>query len=131
MIRAFLIVSLAIMSSHAATVRLTWNRSTDPSVTGYYVYAFTNQVFVATNPAALRVNVGTNIITAIDGLKPVIHHFTATAYNALGVESDFSNVVSTEIPHAPAQMRTLTLQYSADLSSTNWQDKGFFRIKIE
>lgn len=112
----------------AAEVRLTWSSSPSPAVTGYYVYAFTNSI--ADKPA-IKIDVGTNLIASVESLRPGIWTFTATAYTAEKIESDFATPITTEVPPSPAQMRTITLQYNTDLSSTNWQDAGFFRVKIQ
>lgn len=127
-----LVTTLALTSSlaHAASVRLTWNASPAP-VSGYYVYGFTNATFNVTNVPALKVDVKTNLIAEVSELNPGIWTFAATAYDANKVESDFSNTVTVEVPQPPAFMRTIALQYSAQLPSTNWQDTGFFRIKIQ
>lgn len=125
-ISAFQLLSL---SAFAASVRLTWNASPAP-VSGYYVYGFTNSIFNVTNAPALKVDVKTNLIADVSELNPGIWTFAATAYNSDKVESDFSNTVTVEVPQPPALMRTVTLQYSAQLPSTNWQDTGFFRIKF-
>lgn len=114
----------------AASLRFTWDVSPSAAVTGYYVYGFTNAVFNTTNAPALKVDVKTNLVAEVSELKPGLWTFAATAYNADGIESDFSNVVVTEVPKPPALMRTVTLQYTATLPTTNWQETGFFQIKI-
>lgn len=123
-------VLFSALSGFAAEVPLTWSPSVSTNVQGYFIYAFTNAVFNATNKPAIKVDAGTNLVARVDGLTPGLWTFAATAYNTQKVESDFSNTVTTEVLPAPGQMRILTVQYDATLTTTNWQDVGFFRLKI-
>ena len=56
-----------------------------------------------------------------------------TAYGQDGtnrIESDLSNVLSLQFAKPPTNFYYLVPQYIATLGSTNWQDLGFFRLKI-
>src|SRR6185369_539564 len=80
---------LAVLSSNsanAASVTLAWNPSVTPGVAGYNVYYGTNsQNYTASVPAGTATNV------TVSGLTPgVTYFFAATAYDSLGIESDFS-----------------------------------------
>ena len=44
------------------------------------------------------------------------------------IESVPSNTVTAEVPVPPPNMRTVVLQYSGTL--TNWQDVGFFKLRL-
>lgn len=118
-------------SVFGAHVTLGWSPSVSTNVQGYCIYAFTNATFNATNLPAIKVDAGTNLVAHMDGLTPGLWTFAATAYNAQKVESDFSNTVTTEVPEPPKVMRTVTLEFNSSLSTTNWQDVGFFRIRIK
>lgn len=126
---ALLFISL---SAIATEVRITWNASQSALTNQltYAVYCSTNSTLDKTN--ALRVDVGTNLTAVVD-VPTGIWQFAATSTwtdSTNSIESDFSNIVIAEVPKAPGKLRTLTLQYTPILTSTNWQDVGFFRIKI-
>lgn len=87
-----LVANLAL----AAGVSLSWDPSPDPAVVGYNLYfgpgsrTYTNFV-PAGNVTSIAI---TNL--ADDG----IYYFAATAYDTKGLESDFSNEVSYNVPAA-------------------------------
>jgi hypothetical protein len=87
---ALLITScLAVLTSQSvngASVTLAWNPSVTPGVAGYNVYYGTNsQNYTSSAPAGTATNV------TVSGLTPgVTYYFSATAYDSLGIESDFS-----------------------------------------
>lgn len=119
-IAAVLLASVAGVG--AADVRLTWNPSPSPGITNYAVYC--KLASPATN---FVVNVGTNLTCTLADLKPGIWTFYATAGKD-GIESPPSNLLTVEMAQPPEGMRTLVVQYSATL--TNWQDVGFFKLRV-
>lgn len=72
------------------SVTLAWDASPDPSVTGYRIYFGVKSVMY-TNSAAVG-----NVLTAtLTNLNPATtYYFAATAYDASGTESPFSNEAS-------------------------------------
>ena len=81
---------------------LEWEPSVDATVTGYRVYCSTNsfydgssnQVVQPTNALVARVDAGSNVTATLTGLRfGVTHYSVVTAYNAAGLESDYSNQV--------------------------------------
>lgn len=121
------VVCVAVSAS-AQQMRLAWDASPD-SVSGYRIYAGTNTA--ATN-ALVKLNVGTNLIAAVDGLAAGNWTFWATAYTTNGgfVESLPSNLVFVRVPPPPAKLVTVAVQWNGSVVSTNWQDAGFFRLKL-
>ena len=84
---------LSVTAPVSYSVTLAWNRSPDSNVIGYRVYygpasgIYTNAIDVG--------NVTTNTVPGLTG--GVTCFFAVTAYNAIGLESDFS----TEISYTP------------------------------
>lgn len=78
----------AVGTNQTVSVSLTWDRSPDPSVTGYKVYWGTNSGGFS---PARSLNVGTNVVATVTNLTAnTKYYFTATAYNAPGLESDYA-----------------------------------------
>ncbi|MGZ4972118.1 MAG: hypothetical protein ACXWDN_05110, partial [Limisphaerales bacterium] len=73
-------------------VNLAWDASSDPTVVGYSVYYgpgpgnYTN-----------RLDAGAALTLTTPALADGTYYFSATSRNANGMESDFANVVSTNI----------------------------------
>jgi hypothetical protein len=68
---------------------LTWEPSNDPTVVGYRVYyGPTSKVYGA------PVDVGNDTTHTVTGLDDGRYYFAVTAYNAIGLESGYSNEVS-------------------------------------
>ena len=82
----------------------TWNPSPDPLAVGYKVY-----YGVASGVYTNIVDVGSTTNTTVSGLtSDVMYYFTATAYDASGLESVPSNEVSASVPSTlPNQPPTL------------------------
>jgi hypothetical protein len=115
------IVASNTHSSPAAEVTLAWNASPDAEVTGYRVYiggASGNY----TNSAAVGNVTNATIANLIPGGS---YFFAATAYNALGDESDFSNEANYTVPLPANQAPTLntianvTVNEGAGLQTVN------------
>ena len=69
------------------SVTLAWDQSTDPNVAGYNVY-----YGVACHTYTNIIDVGKATNATISGLaEGTTYYFAATAYNTLGLESDYSN----------------------------------------
>jgi hypothetical protein len=91
--------------SATSSVTLAWNRSTSTNVTGYRVYYgassrnYTN--------SAVAGNVTTNTVPGL--ASGVTYFFAVTAYNASGLESTFSNEISsvTGLPTIPISVTTI------------------------
>ena len=122
------ILFLSAMNAEASFLRLAWDASATPGCE-YVLYASTNELTQETyRDATVRVPCETNLTATIEGIVVGEWSFAATAVKD-GAESDLSNVVVTEIPPAPGTMRTVVVQYGGTV--TNWQDVGFFRVRIE
>ena len=76
------------------SMNLTWNPSSDPSVAGYNIYyGGVNGVY--TN----EISVGNVTIATVTGLTAgATYYFAATAYDASGSESPFSNQATYTVP---------------------------------
>jgi len=101
-------------TAHAAqSVNLAWDPVPDQTVAGYNVYYGTaSGVYTNEIPA------GAATSSIVSGLaENVTYYFTVTAYDILGLESDFSNEVSYTVPGPVSQPR---------LQSTMWPDGTFF-----
>src|SRR5882762_8312917 len=85
----FLIICLATLGVHAAkpaSVKLAWDPSVTPGVTGYNIYYGTNSHnYTASIPAGNATSV--TISSLVVGTT---YYFAATAYDSFGIESDFS-----------------------------------------
>ncbi len=92
------ILSGVFQAFGAHTVNLAWDASADSSVTGYKVYYGTSQATLATSSS---VDVGANLSASIPNLGSGTYYFAATSYNSSLVESDLSNVTSTNLLDAP------------------------------
>lgn len=134
-----LILALLLLSQLSPAVTLEWDKSPDAWVSGYNIYAGTNS-FYGTNGVALpltnyvvKVNCGTNTLCTLSNLLSGTFYFVATAYVADNQESLPSNEVIYTVPkspESPGSLRTVIIQYSTAINTTNWSDVGFFRVKI-
>ena len=76
------------------SVTLAWDQSTDPNVAGYNVY-----YGVACHTYTNIIDVGKATNATISGLaEGTTYYFAATAYNTLGLESDYSGEVAFSVP---------------------------------
>jgi hypothetical protein len=93
-----------VIRPHQA-VTLIWNPSTDPNVTGYNVY-----YGVASRTYTNKLDVGSATNATVRGLViGAAYYFAATAYNLLGVESDYSSEVSYTVPTPQPRPVVITL----------------------
>jgi hypothetical protein len=83
-------VFLSPFKSATVQVKLAWDPSPDPTVTGYKIY------YSKSNwEQAVVIDVGNKTEYTVSGLENgVTYGFAATAYNRKGDESAFSNVVT-------------------------------------
>jgi hypothetical protein len=100
-------------------VTLGWNASADPTVVGYHVY-FGGVTGNYTN----ETDVSTNTLTTVTGLfTGATYYFTATSYNASGVESTPAPEISwTVLPTTPAVsvgLSAASLTYGQTLNTAN------------
>lgn len=123
-----LLVLVLVRSVQAGDVHLAWDASPTPGVT-YTLYAHTNSMGATNLTSALvKVNAGTNLTALVENLRPpATWYFVATAVLG-GIQSDPSNQVVVQVPPAPANARTLVVQYG--ITITNFTDTGFFRLRI-
>lgn len=118
------------------SVSLSWNRSQNSTVTGYYVYAYEEN-----SPTPTRIDVGNTNQVVLPSLKEGLRYtFTITAHNGAGTESPPSDEALVMVP-VPLQLlsdsltglrriefpgapgRRYELQASTDLKNWNtlWQ----------
>ncbi len=90
----WLAVFARISSFAAGNVTLAWDASPDASVTGYRVY-YGVATASYTNSAAVGNATSATLANLTDG---VTYYFAATAYDAAGTESPFSNEASYTVP---------------------------------
>ena len=76
-----------------SSVTLAWDRSPDPTVTGYYLY-YGGRSGTYTN----RLSAGSTSNTVPNLTSGVTYYFVVTAYTAAGLESDPSNEVGYTVP---------------------------------
>src|SRR5215469_1544742 len=115
-------------STSSAT--LTWQPNTDPAVVGYRVYYggasgnYTNEVSVG--------NVTSAVISGL--MAGNTYYFAATAYDAYGDESGFSNEISYNIPPSVISLSNLQpgsyggLFYEQD--AVRVQSSGAFNLSV-
>jgi len=122
--------------SQSNRVTVAWDYSPDVLAIGYKVYW-------GTGPRSYQfeTNAGLSNMVVIGGLSPAVkYHFTATAYDLAGLESDFSNEASYAVP---AKLIRVTAFESTSATGpwttfTNWpavtftnaQGNGFFKLGI-
>ena len=97
-LKLFLLVSFLVFGSalevSAVNLKLVWDPSPDPLVTGYRLYYGTssgNYTYV--------IDAGNRMDCTVTGLAAgTTYYFAATAYTGIGDESTFSNVTSYTVP---------------------------------
>jgi hypothetical protein len=103
----------ATVGAQLRSVSLAWDPNSEPDLAGYKLYYGTaSGVYTHTNVLGLVTN------TAVSGLSEgVTYYFAVTAFNTSGLESDFSNEVSYQVPF-PEPDRVPGFQYL-----TLWQGR--------
>jgi len=81
----------------ASDVTLAWDANTETNLAGYKLYYGT-----ASGVYGAPIVIGTQTTYTVTGLAPGTYYFAVTAYNTEGLESGFSNEVSTTIGASPA-----------------------------
>jgi hypothetical protein len=76
----------------AADVTLQWDANTETDLAGYKVYVGT-----ASRTYGTPFTIGTQTTYSVTNLQPGTYYFAVTALNSSGLESDYSNEVSTTI----------------------------------
>jgi hypothetical protein len=118
------IVLFFVATSPAKTITLTWGTSPSTNVTGYKVYYGQTPAppFVGANAAegASPIDVGNVLTYTLTNIpNGETTYIGITAYNALGLESDYSNIVVSngiEVPLAPANLTGVTLSTILNIS---------------
>lgn len=131
---AILVLLALSFSANAGTVTFGWDRSLSDSVGGYILYGSTN-LLTNTNfhSSPVSVDCGTNTICSLASTNLGQWYFAVTAYawdQTNRMESDLSNILPLRFPSTPSNFVFLIPQYTATIAGTNWQDIGFFRVKI-
>lgn len=122
-----LILLLSLLALPAkADLTLAWDSVTNVPNPTYTLYASTNS-FTNAAQALVTANVGTNTTVTLYGLTNV-WFFRAAAFNT-NVSSDLSSTLIVQIPPMPANFRTVVIMGGPTI--TNFQDLGFFRIRIQ
>lgn len=132
LLMALLPVKAAVVGTNqVVNVTVTWDKSIDPSVTGYKVYYGTNA-----GVWPFTVNSGTNIVCTVSNLVAnTIYFFVVTAYNAQAVESLPSNEVGYKpfnMPptNAPTNLRVTFQMQASTHPGTNFQNLAGATITI-
>ena len=130
--KTLLILLCGILSVSASEVTLTWDYPTPtPTNLIFVLYGTTNATLTATNlsKAQMTVNCGTNKTVQAVNMTPGQWRWAVAASQG-GVQSDLSNVLVTQVPVAPDNVRTVALQYSFSLETgtTNWPAGMYIRI---
>lgn len=120
----------------AQKITLTWEPSPSTNAAGYRLYG--DQGHIDWTQPLVKIDTGTNRIVTVDNVKPGVWHFMATAYapmtnsdnTVVMIESDPSEELLVDVPAPPTNLMTVAVQWIGTLASTNWQDIGFFRLKI-
>ncbi len=97
----------------AASVSLTWEPVSNPLLAGYKVYYGTNG-----GSYTSHVDAGNTTGSTITGLATgTTYYFAVTAYASTGVESDYSNMVSTTIPASDTSAPAISIIYPTSSST--------------
>ncbi len=108
------LVALPVSSYAASAVSLSWSAATEPDIAGYKVYYGTTQ-----GSFSAKLNVGKYTGCVISGLTAgKTYYFVATAYNADGLESNYSTVLSYTVPSLTSKTTATTAVYSSASSTS-------------
>jgi len=106
----------SMVTGHSASVTLAWDPNPEPDIAGYNIYWRTNGGSYGV-PNLVTVTNGTEG-TVSNLLYGVQYLFVATAFNTSGLESDYSNEVTAQIPgkpQPPSNLRTNKIVLTAKL----------------
>lgn len=110
------LICFSVLGGH--NLRLEWDPSMDNSVTGYKIYYSTNN-FSGGSPSVIDAgaNITCLITNVIEGMTYTIY---ATAYNAVGLESDPSNIVEYTVPYGwTTNVPSKTMEFKISQVITN------------
>jgi hypothetical protein len=86
--------ALGIQPYPSQQVALGWTASPDSTVKGYYIY-----YGLSSSGCTNRINAGTNTQFTVSGLESgLTYYFSATSYNAAGMESSYVSEISYLVP---------------------------------
>jgi hypothetical protein len=91
----FLLCAITAAAAAAGNVTLSWDANTETDLAGYKLYYGT-----ATGVYSTTINTGNVTTYTISSLPAGTYYFAVKAYNASGLESGYSNEVSTTIAGA-------------------------------
>jgi hypothetical protein len=127
--RLSILFALWALTGLGADFTLGWDPSPSPGVTNYVLYASTNGLSASTlTNAMVAVNVGTNTLMEAQNIVPGTWSFAVTA-QAGGIESGPSNILIVQVPAAPANLRSVIIQFpGSNIVLTNLP---YFRLLIQ
>ncbi len=91
-----LLLFVGAATATAADVVLAWDPNTESDLAGYKIYYGNSSGVYST-----VVTIGTQTTYTISGLAPGTYYFAVTAFNTSGLESGYSNEVSTTVSGTP------------------------------
>jgi Big-like domain-containing protein/fibronectin type III domain protein len=107
---AFALAIATTQPASAANLRLAWNSSSDPSVTGYNLAYGSSSGHYSNS-----INAGNSTSATVGSLTPgATYYFVVTAYNSIGLQSLPSNEVSLVVPNNIPPTVSLTTPVSGD-----------------
>lgn len=110
-----------LLAVPASAVELEWDRNPETNIVGYRVY-----VGRASRVYDSVLDVGNNTVTRVDKTEPARYYYAVTAYNSDGLESDFSEEVSSAVLAVPV----LTLASNA-VRWTAVANAEFYHVRWE
>jgi hypothetical protein len=90
--------AILLFCGHAGAIdyTLSWDANSEPDLAGYKVYYKANSSGQPSGDYDVEIDVGNVTTKTIEGLEEsIIYFFAITAYDTSGLESDFSNEIST------------------------------------
>ena len=108
------------MAAAAHEITLAWDANTEPDLEGYKLYGSEWSPcppydYIDTIPITELVNPENPKLRVTDLDKHIIYFFVVTAYDTEGLESRYSNIISTKGEVVRCQQST-----STDSSGSNW-----------
>lgn len=128
-------------TTNLSSVTLAWDASPGTNAAGYAIYQG-----ISSRSYTNRLDAGTNLTLTVSNLvRGVTNYFTATAYSATGLESDYSNEVAwkSDLPPIPPANLRITAQIAKSPTGpwqpftnmpsvviTNPAGESYFRMEI-